>query len=90
MNVRTRIRDYFGKVIADPISDDDDIFRLGLVDSLFALQLLAFVEDEFSIVAERDDLNIHNFSSISALTALIEAKLGLVTPPEPGYGHPTH
>ena len=64
MNVRTRIRDYFGKVISDPINDDDDIFHLGLVDSLFALQLLAFVEGEFSIVAERDDLNIRNFSSI--------------------------
>ena len=75
MDVRTQIRTYFGKVIAESIGDGDDIFALGLVNSLFAMQLLAFIESEFSIVAEREDLNIHNFSSIAALSAFVEAKL---------------
>lgn len=90
MDVRTRIRGYFGKVIAEPIGDEDDIFTLGLVSSLFAMQLLAFIEDEFSIVAERTDLNIRNFSSIAALAAFVEAKLRLAAPPVPGHGHSTH
>jgi acyl carrier protein len=90
MNVRTRIRTYFGKVIAEPIGDEDDIFGLGLVNSLFAMQLLAFVEGEFSIVAEREDLNIRNFCSIAALTAFVEAKLGLAAQPVPGHGSPAH
>jgi acyl carrier protein len=89
MDVRTRIRSYFGKGIRAPIADDDDIFALGLVNSLFAMQLLAFIEGEFSIVAEREDLNIRNFSSIAALTAFVEAKLDL-DQPSPGHGPPAH
>ena len=80
MDVRTRIRSYFARTVAAPASaplgDDDDIFVRGLVSSMFAMQLLAFIEREFEITAERDDLNIANFSSISALTGFVEAKLG--------------
>lgn len=89
MDVKTRIRNYFARVITTPLDDDDDIFARGLVNSLFAMQLLAFVEGEFSIVAERDDLNIRNFSSIAALTAFVEAKLGLDRGPT-GHGSAAH
>lgn len=78
MNVKTRIRDYFVKVITESVDDNDDIFDKGLVDSMFALQLLLFIESEFKIVAEREDLNILNFNSISSLTAFVEAKLAIV------------
>jgi acyl carrier protein len=75
MDVRTRIRQYFSGAIAEEISDDDDIFELGATNSLFAIQLVTFVESEFSITAEREDLNIANFSSISALTNFVLRKL---------------
>ena len=81
MNVRARIKDHFAKVVAETIGDEDDVFELGLVDSLFAIQLVTFVEKEFSIVAEREDLDIRNFCSIAALVAFVETKLGLTTPP---------
>lgn len=70
-----RIKDYFSRTVAVTLADDADIFHLGLVDSLFAVQLVMFVENEFSIVAEREDLNIRNFCSIAALTKFVEAKL---------------
>lgn len=89
MDVKTRIRSYFARTISTPLADDDDIFARGIVNSLFAMQLLAFVEGEFSIVAEREDLNIRNFSSIAALAAFVEAKLG-VTPSASGHGSPAH
>ena len=85
MDARTRIRNYFNHVITQPVRDDDDIFELGIVNSLFAMQLVMFVESEFSIVAERKDLEISNFCSIAALVAFVETKLGL---PERGCGHP--
>lgn len=88
MDVRTRIREYFSRVITEPLDDDDDIFDLGIVDSLFALQLVLFVENQFSIVAERHDLDIRNFCSIAALSAFVEAKLDPSARREPGYGHP--
>ena len=72
---RDKVRDYFSRTIRTSIDDEADIFDLGLVDSLFAVQLVAFVETEFSIVAEREDLQIRNFCSIAALTRFIETKL---------------
>jgi acyl carrier protein len=89
MDVRTRIRRYFSKTIAEEISDEDDIFDLGIVDSMFAMQLVMFVEDEFSIVAEREDLDINNFCSISALTNFVLAKLGGAADREAGHEHST-
>ena len=47
---------------------------------MFAMQLVAFIESEFSITAEREDLDISNFCSIDALTAFVEAKNGLGCP----------
>ncbi len=75
MRAKERIRDYFSRTVQASIDDDADIFDLGLVDSLFAVQLVAFVEDEFSIVAESEDLHIRNFCSIAALTRFVETKL---------------
>jgi acyl carrier protein len=88
MDVRTRIGTYVRRAITEPIGDDDDIFELGIVDSLFALQLVVFVESEFSIVAEREDLDVRNFCSIAALTAFVDGKLGLSADREPGHGPP--
>ncbi|MFG1610301.1 hypothetical protein [Actinoplanes sp. NPDC049265] len=56
------------------IRDDDDMFALGVVNSLFAIQLVRFVEIEFALRAERDDLDIDNFCSINALTAFVRRK----------------
>ena len=47
-----------------------------------------FVEREFSIVAERQDLDIRHFSSIAALVAFVEAKLSVAADAEPRRGHP--
>jgi acyl carrier protein len=81
MDVRARIKHYFATVISEPVGDEDDIFKRGIVNSLFAMQLVLFVEREFSIVAERQDLDIRNFSSIAALVAFVEGKLSLTANP---------
>ncbi len=54
--------------------DDDDIFALGFVNSLVALQLVTFVEKEFGISIEDDDLDLDNFRTINCIEALIEKK----------------
>jgi acyl carrier protein len=76
MDVKARIRDYFDEAIPHPVGDEDDIFELGLVDSMFGMQLVTFVEDEFSIVVENQDLDIRHFLSIVALTKFVESKHG--------------
>jgi acyl carrier protein len=62
------------------IQDHEDIFSLGFVNSLFALELVMFVEKEFSFTVENEDLNIDNFRSINAIAALIERKASGAAP----------
>jgi len=57
------------------VNDDDDIFALGLANSLFAMQLVAFVEGEVRIEIDSDDLEIDNFRSVAAISGLVERKL---------------
>ncbi|HCC36024.1 MAG TPA: D-alanyl carrier protein [Ruminococcaceae bacterium] len=61
----------------DTISDDDNFFEKGLVNSLFAMQLVSFIEKEFGIVIDNDELDIENFQSINAVTNFIGNKLAL-------------
>ena len=55
---------------------DQDIFALGLVNSLFAMQLVNFVETEFGIKIEQEDLEIENFNTVNAIADLAYRKLG--------------
>jgi methoxymalonate biosynthesis acyl carrier protein len=56
------------------LSDDDSIFQTKAVNSLFAMQLVLFVEKEFGIQIENEDLELSNFESINALTRLVTKK----------------
>jgi acyl carrier protein len=89
MTVKRRIRHYISKAVAEEIDDEDDIFALGVINSLFAMQLVQFLENEFSITAEREDLNINNFCSIAAMTNFVLKKLGTPGDRELADGHPT-
>ena len=81
MDVRDRIRSYIGANVTQILGDDDDIFELGLVDSLFGLQLVSFVEQEFRVEVDGDDLDIDNFCSIAAIDRFIVGKMGAGSAP---------
>lgn len=55
--------------------DDEDLFKAGFVTSLFAMQLVSFIEHEFQLTVETEDLDIANFCSIDALTQFVSKKL---------------
>jgi methoxymalonate biosynthesis acyl carrier protein len=56
------------------LADSEDIFSLGFVNSLLAMQLVMFVEKEFNVTIENDDLDLDNFRSINAISDLIQRK----------------
>ena len=56
------------------LADDEDIFARGYVTSLFALQLVMFVEKQFAIKVEGDDLQLDNFCTVAAIGRLIDRK----------------
>jgi acyl carrier protein len=58
------------------LGDDDDLFESGIVNSLFAVQLMTFIEKTFAIEMGMDDLDIENFKSLNATTAFVLKKNG--------------
>jgi len=55
--------------------DEENIFENGLVSSLFVLKLLTFIESEFDVEIETDDLTLDNFSSINSIIDLLANNL---------------
>jgi len=71
----TKIRDFMlASLQQREIGTDDDIFSSGIANSLFAIQLVDFVERSFGITIEPDDLELDNFRTIERIAALIERK----------------
>lgn len=77
-DTKSSIRAFFSRFFnAADISDRDDIFAGGYVNSLFAMQLIAWLEKEFDIAIDDEDLQLANFSSIEAISTLIAKKRGV-------------
>ncbi len=74
IKIREFINHFFQNV---ELTDDQDIFEMGFVNSLFAMQLVLFVEKEFDFSVEDGDLDIANFRSINAINELIERKTAI-------------
>lgn len=55
-------------------SDSDNIFEMGFVNSLFAMKLVNYIEENFSVQVANDDLEISNFNSVDRITQFIENK----------------
>ena len=74
---KQRIRAFLSQHIRNKdFTDEADLFEGGFLNSLFALELVLFVEKEFSLTIESDDLNLDNFRTVNALAALVERKVG--------------
>lgn len=71
-NYRQDIRSFLENFIGEEdFSDEDDIFQLGLVSSLMAMQLVLFVEKTLAIRVESEDLDLDNFRSIARMDAFM-------------------
>jgi acyl carrier protein len=74
---KTRIRSFLSAYLRDTdFGDDRDLFASGLLNSLFAMELVLFVEEDFGIAVENEDLDLVNFCSIDAISRFIARKKG--------------
>jgi acyl carrier protein len=74
-DVHTKIQAFIAKFFQHvELQDDEDIFALGFINSLFAMQLVLFVESEFGITVENEDLDLDNFRTLNAIAHFIERK----------------
>lgn len=58
----------------EAIKEDTLIFEEGIFDSLGFLSLVSYVNEEFKIEIENDELNEENFESINAIVSFIDKK----------------
>ena len=76
-DVAGKIRQFLSRYFRNhDLRDDEDMFASGFVNSLFAMQLVQFVEKEFSLTVEAEDLDLDNFRSIRAISNLVARKRG--------------
>jgi len=74
-NIKGRVKAFFARAYNDrALGEEDDIFALGFGNSLFAMQLVEFVEREFGIELEDEDLDIRHFTTIGSIAGLVERK----------------
>ena len=75
---KTKICAFLDQYFRDPkLQDDDDMFAGGQLNSLLAMQLVLFLENEFGMQLGDDDLVLDNFRSINNLADLIARKQGV-------------
>lgn len=56
------------------LDDNEDLFESGIVNSLFAIQLMTFLEKTFDIEVTMDDLDMENFKSINTTSSFVLRK----------------
>ena len=60
------------------ISNDLDLLTNGVLDSLAVLRLVAFIEDQFDLALNPDEIDPDNFRTLSDMAKLVDAKMASV------------
>jgi acyl carrier protein len=69
------IRDFVSAHVSGiDVLEDEDIFAAGYVNSLFAVQLVLWVEQTFDLPMASEDLQIANFRTITAIAAFVDGR----------------
>lgn len=72
--VRDQLRDFVHQSLGNSIGDDDDVFQVGGATSLFAMELVLFIEESLGVVLDDDDLERDNFATLNAMVRLLDGK----------------
>ena len=74
-DIQLIVKNYISERIdLEDLSEKINIFEAGLVNSLFAIELMTFLEQAFMIKIGMDDLDMANFQSISSITDFVQKK----------------
>lgn len=78
-NIGQQIRQFilteFPQANERSLGDNESFLGSDIVDSLGIVKLMTFVETEFEITVEDEDLQPENFQSIARLTEFVKTKL---------------
>ncbi len=75
MNTRSQIRDFISQTFfVDGFADGDSFLQTGIIDSTGMLELVAFIEQTFSIKVQDAELVPQNLDSLDNLCGFLEKK----------------
>ncbi|MFW6139300.1 MAG: acyl carrier protein [Spirochaetota bacterium] len=60
----------------DPFTDEDSFLENGIIDSTGVLELIEFIEEQYKIKAEDDELVTENLDSVNNVSRYLMSKLG--------------
>uniref|UniRef100_C6E3Y5 Carrier domain-containing protein n=1 Tax=Geobacter sp. (strain M21) TaxID=443144 RepID=C6E3Y5_GEOSM len=74
-DIRSFIVDNFLFGDAGALNNDSSFVKEGIVDSTGILQLVAFIQDQYRVVVEDEELIPENLDSVSKVAAFVENKM---------------
>ncbi|WP_179339439.1 acyl carrier protein [Winogradskyella ludwigii] len=77
-DIKTKVKNYIIESTFDDvekIKDDTLIFEEGILDSMGLLFLIEFLQEEFNLTTNDEELVVENFQSINSILSFIESKM---------------
>lgn len=76
MDIRKDVRDFLTKHAPKGVSfaDSDSLLTNGVIDSLKMLDLISFIEEQFAMQVDEDEMMPDNFESVDAIVSFLESK----------------
>ncbi len=65
------LQSFLTKRLKTEVALDQDLFKTGLVSSMFAMELVVHLEESYGIAIIGPELKLDNFRTVQAMTALV-------------------
>lgn len=72
--MEAEIGEFLTAALRQEVAPDEDYFAEGIADSLFALELVTFLEHRFGFKIDVDDPSLDNFRTVSSVAAFVRQK----------------
>ncbi len=79
MDVQERLKKFIAEELqapADALGPDAPLISSHVIDSLGMLSIVSYIENEFGVEIQDEDLVPDNFETITAITKLVASKAG--------------
>jgi acyl carrier protein len=78
-DIRNPIRDYLRRELMQDraliLTDETNLLKEHIIDSLGIFMLVTFLEEQFGVVIDADDVLIEHFQTVASVATLVETKL---------------
>ena len=69
--IGTALQSFLVGRLKTDVAQDLDLFKTGLVSSMFAMELVVHLEESYDIAIIGSELKLDNFRTVQAMTALV-------------------